>query len=452
MVTWMRAVLVGLLAIVATTKCVLGVEFRGMSYVDNGTIRVGVNLDIGGAITYVAPSDAHENIINSHDWGRQVQLSFYSGPTPFVPHGKEPSPAWRFLGWNPIQAGDCYGHGSKVIAHENDGQTLYVKCIPMQWPLNNEPGECTFETWTRLEGSAIWVRSRINNARADKTQYPARSQELPAVYTNGNYYRLFTYVGHAPFTGGELRRITKVWRSGAPDQVEGGPWDQWYGTENWAALVRDDDFGLGVWSPGTYSFTGGFAGEPGKGGPQDSPTGYITPIRSEILDHNIQYTFEYVLIVGQLNAIRDYVRTHRQGHDLPDYTFESDRQSWTLRGCSDAGWPLDGSWIVHLDADRPLMVGPDAFWLAADVPTIYVRAAFNTQQDSAILSWEALNGPGGECRFPVQSDGSLRTYEVKLSTAPGYDGPCRRLILRPMDTGKPGATVQLQYLGVNRPQ
>ena len=194
-------------------------EFRGMSYVDNGTIRVGINLEIGWAITYVSPvspSDSAENIINSHDWGRQVQMSFYSGPTPFVPNGKEPSPTWRFLGWNPIQAGDCYGHGSKVIAHENDGKTLYVKCIPMQWPLNNEPGECTFETWISLEANAVRVRSQINNARADKTQYPARGQELPAVYTNGNYYRLFTYAGNVPFTGGELRQITKVWRSGAP--------------------------------------------------------------------------------------------------------------------------------------------------------------------------------------------------------------------------------------------
>ena len=210
-------------------------QFSGMSYIDNGTVRVGVNLDIGGAITYVSPSNSEENIINSHDWGRQVQMSFYSGPTPFIPHGKQPSPTWRFLGWNPIQAGDCYGHGSKVIAHQNDGKTLYVKCIPMQWPLNNEPGECTFETWIRLEGNTAQVRSQINNARSDKTQYPARGQELPAVYTNGNYYRLFTYAGDEPFTGEQLRQITKVWRSGAPDQVEGGPWDHWYATENWAA-------------------------------------------------------------------------------------------------------------------------------------------------------------------------------------------------------------------------
>ncbi len=452
MFTGLRNATIFLAAAAAISGSLLAEEFRGMSYVDNGTIRVGINLEIGGAITYVSPSDSAENIINSHDWGRQVQMSFYSGPTPFVPSGKEPSPTWRFLGWNPIQAGDCYGHGSKVIAHENDGKTLYVKCIPMQWPLNNEPGECIFETWISLEANAVRVRSQINNARADKTQYPARGQELPAVYTNGNYYRLFTYAGVAPFTGGELRQITKVWRTGAPDQVEGGPWDNWYATENWAALVRDDDFGIGVWSPGTYSFVGGFAGEPGKGGPKDAPTGYIAPIRSEILDHNIQYAYQYVLIVGKLDAIRQYVQAHRQGQGLPDYTFEKDRQSWTLRDCFDAGWPLDGGWTVNLDKGRPLVRGPDAYWLAADAPTVYVRAAFGTGQATAVLAWEGLGGPGGECPFPVQPDGQVRTYAVNLSSTAGYTGPCKRLLLRPVDAGKQGGTVRLEYIGASRPQ
>ena len=441
--------LMALLAIFMTmTGNAGGDDFRGMSYVDNGMIRVGINLDIGGAITHVSPSDSQENIINSHDWGRQVQMSFYSGPTPFVPNGKEPNPGWRFLGWNPIQAGDCYGHGSKVIDHKNDGKTLYVKCIPMQWPLNNEPGECTFETWIHLEENAVWVKSQINNARADKTQYPARGQELPAVYTNGNYYRLFTYAGNKPFTGGDLRQITKVWRSGAPDKVEGGPWDHWYATENWAALVRDDDFGIGVWSPGTYTFIGGFAGEPGKGGPKDAPTGYIAPNRREILDHNIQYAYEYTLIVGKLDAIRQYVQTHRQEQTLPDYSFEKDRQSWTLRGCSDQGWPLEGGWTVKLGQGKPQLRGPDAYWLAEAASTMVVRAAFNTGQDTAVLAWEGLDGPGGECSFPVQSDGQMRNYKVDLSSASAYTGICRRLVIRPIDAGKEGATVQLEYVGV----
>jgi hypothetical protein len=41
---------------------------------------------------------------------------------------------------------------SKVVKHRNTGQELYVKCIPMQWPLSNVPGDCTFGTWTALDG------------------------------------------------------------------------------------------------------------------------------------------------------------------------------------------------------------------------------------------------------------------------------------------------------------
>jgi len=103
-----------------------------MSYLDNGTIRVGVNLSLGGSITYLADSRDRINIINNHDWGRQIQMSFYSGPVPFTPGGKQPSKTWAGLGWNPIQSGDCAGNRSRIIDHRNDGKSIYVKCVPMQ--------------------------------------------------------------------------------------------------------------------------------------------------------------------------------------------------------------------------------------------------------------------------------------------------------------------------------
>ena len=156
-----------------------------MSYLDNGTIRLGVDLNLGGSITYLADANDRTNIINNHDWGRQIQMSFYSGPVPFTPGGKQPSKTWAGLGWNPIQSGDCAGNRSRIIEHRNDGKSIYVKCVPMQWPLDNEPGECTFESWIRLEGNVALVRSRIDNHRTDTTQYSGRGQELPAVYTNG---------------------------------------------------------------------------------------------------------------------------------------------------------------------------------------------------------------------------------------------------------------------------
>jgi hypothetical protein len=422
-----------------------------MSYLDNGAIKIGVNLDIGGAITYLSRSDSAENAVNSHDWGRQIQMSFYSGPNPYQPEGTEVNQNWKFLGWNPIQSGDCYGNRSKVIAHTNDGASLYVQCIPMQWPLKNVPGKCTFETWITLEENRAKVRSKINNARADLNQYPARGQELPAVYTNGTYYRLFTYTGAAPYTGGPLRQITKVWDTSKGVQVEGGPWESWYATENWAALVRADDFGVGIWSPGSYRYTGGFAGKPGQGGPKDGPTGYYAPLRREILDHNIEYAYDYTLILGQLGAIRQFVYDHAAKKNAPFYRFQNDRQGWTLSAAKDAGWPVRGSWRVKQCGKNTTLRGPDAFWSAADMPVLHLRAAFDTGQDYALLRWERFGMQGaerfGEVRFPVTADGKMRDTSIDLSQSAAYTGQCTRLILRPMCADSNGRFIALEEIG-----
>jgi len=226
-----------------------------MSFLQNETLRIGIDLNLGGAITYVADPRDGNNIINSRDWGRQIQQSYYCGPTPFGgAHG-----GWKPWCWNPIGTGDVYGNPAKVLKSSNDGKTLYIKSIPMQWALDNVPGECTFETWITLNGPTAHVRCRLTNDRSDKTQYPAHDQELPAVYTIGKLYRLMTYDGNAPFTNAPLR------------QVEGSSprWANWKATENWAALVDDQDRGLGVFHEGVVHFLGGFHGKVHDGGPLD---------------------------------------------------------------------------------------------------------------------------------------------------------------------------------------
>lgn len=439
-----------LLAFSSTIHAAEAPQFSGMSYLDNDIVKIGINLDIGGAITWLSKSGTEENIINSHDWGRQIQMSFYSGPVPYVPvSGKQPSKTWTFIGWNPIQSGDAYGNPSKVLEHTNDGTAMYVKCIPMHWPLDDEPGECTFESWLTLEGNTVRVRSQINNARKDETQFPARGQELPAVYSNGAYYRLFTYDGDQPFTGGPLRLVDKVWDTRIPPaEAPGGPWDSWYATENWAALVNEADFGVGIWTPNTFAYTGGFAGVPGKGGPKDGPTGYISPTRNEILDHDIVYAYDYTLIVGALTEIRDYVYQHAQRGTLPEYTFAKDRQSWTLADARDGGWKLGGTWAVTFTGPAPQLVGPNAFWAASDLPTVQLEAAFDTGSTTATLRWEGLKGQGGGAvDFEVIPDGTLRTYTIDLSKAPGYTGIATRFVLAPKTDGAEGRKVSVARLG-----
>src|SRR5208337_1863850 len=110
-------------------------------------------------------SGAELNLVNSYDCGRQIQMSYYSGPVPFATAGKQPKPEWRFIGWNPIQVGDAFGNASKLLEQSNDSKQIYVKCVPLHWPLDNVAGECTYECWFTLDGPAVHARCRLLNHR-----------------------------------------------------------------------------------------------------------------------------------------------------------------------------------------------------------------------------------------------------------------------------------------------
>ena len=437
------ALVIGLFTLPACTAP----KHSGMSFLDNGKIRLGVNLDIGGAITHLSDSEKRVNVINSYDWGRQVQMSFYSGPRPFAPKGKKPSDHWKHLGWNPIQSGDYKGFKSKVTVHKNDGKTIYVKCIPMHWPLDKVPGRCTFECRLSLEGNTVRVWSRLNNARADKTQYPGRSQELPAVYTNGPLYRLMTYTGDKPFTGDKLTRIVQKKKT----------WEKFEARECWSALVNDNDWGLGVWHEGAYKTIGGFAGKPGKGGPKDNPTGYVSPLHGEILDHNIRYEYSYVLILDKLDAIRKYVYSRAKRPGPPSYVFKSDRQHWVYRNAVDTGWPIRGHLHVRLDGRDPAMIGPVSFWRASETPKLYITAAYKTRATVAHVMWRTGGPDGkgfGQAAVPLDiiGDGKFRTYVADLSASPNYKGVITQLRFDPVPNGQPGDFVKVRSIAFDPPE
>lgn len=45
-----------------------------MSYLDNGVVKVGVDLAKGGSITYLSVSGTSANVINSYDLGRWTNI------------------------------------------------------------------------------------------------------------------------------------------------------------------------------------------------------------------------------------------------------------------------------------------------------------------------------------------------------------------------------------------
>jgi len=397
-----------------------------LSYLDDGVIKVGVDLNAGGAIAYLSLSPEGRNVIDASSSGRLVQSSYYAGPRPF---GK-PEPPWQNMPWNPVAAGDRYGHGSRVLAQTNDGRTIYTKSVPLQWALNDVPCECTFESWISLDGRVVHVLSRLVNHRSDRRQYPALPQELPATYAVPSLSRLVTYSGSTPFSNGAL---TEIAHGCAPVGPFAAP-------EHWAALVNDRRWGLGIVNRAVWRMVGGVfctAATPGSSpGSNSLETSYLAPTQHEILDYNIRYTYAYDLVLGSVRDIRAYATAHGRA-SAPAYRFRHDRQHWWYRNARDSGWPIKGMLRVQLGPHAQL-VGPKQLWQASAVRSIYVRAAFRTRGTVAHLLWSIPNQAFSLTRrmaFSVVSDGRMRTYRVDLGGAKNYRGPVTGLGLEPPKTG-----------------
>jgi hypothetical protein len=415
------------------------VQAERMSWLVNDRVRLGVDLDRGGAITFLADAKDGANVINNFDLGRQVQLSFFSGPVPFEAEGQKPTEHWRHIGWNPIQTGDDFKHASQILAHENDGRQIHVSCIPLQWPLNNVPGECTFDSWLELEGNVIKAHARLTNQRKDHTQYPARLQELPAVYANAAFHRVVSYQGARPFTDDAVTAV--------PQPQGKHPWSFWPGTEGWAALLDEANHGLGLITPGRVHFTGGFAGRPGPNDTHGNSTGYLAGQGLEILDHNIVYEFRYELVLGTVQEIRMRAAKWRPQGPLT-WSFTKDRQGWHYQNATDSGWPVQDHLQMLLEQNDPQLISPLTFWQAADAPYLVLDAAFHTTQKQATVMWQ----PHGEksfaaahlTAFPIMADGEFHRHVIHLAADPAYQGGMLRLRIDPVGNAESGAWMKVR--------
>ena len=408
-----------------------------MVFVENEHIRVGANLKWGGAVTHVSEPGG-PNLINSYDLGRQIQQSYYSGPQNYQREGKEKKKHWGNFPWNPIQTGDAFDNGSEVLEHRVKGDTLYVKTIPNLWPMNNDPGECVMETVIKIasDGPKFSYHARLTNRRSDQTQYSAKYQEIPAIYVNGPWHRLMTYTGDKPFTGESVREIRN-------DHKEPWPWVNFLATERWAALVNDEGTGLGVFVPGVREFHGGFAGKRRVGGEKSSSTGYMSPMTTEILDHNIVYGYSCIMMLGSLEEIRNEAQRMAAEAELPSWSFEKSRNSWYYVNGKDAGWPLPsggGLAVRPTKKGRPVrLMSPYTFWRAETAASLQVELSAKSDGKMQVFwrdmppraasskpsEWKVWSRGWVQQERSVSADippGTRRKVTVKLADAAGYKG------------------------------
>lgn len=221
-------------------------------YLDNGTVRVGVETAWGGAIVEVSAQG--KSLVNAFDPGREVQAAVYDGD-PYPPCGD----CAGGFGWNPVQGGDSHRHGSPLQTQSLTDDVIYTKASPIHWVPENKGGspsqpvssDIVIEQWVSLLTdipSGIKVHYKITHTGTD--EHTNSYQEFPAVYVNWDFGRFVYYGGTDPWTNGTVS-FASLPNRGA------GPTPTLYSPEQWAGFVDDQGFGLTVYVPGQYPYVTG---------------------------------------------------------------------------------------------------------------------------------------------------------------------------------------------------
>ncbi|UHG90681.1 hypothetical protein [Spirosoma oryzicola] len=413
-------------------------------YISNDKVKLGIDLNMGGAITYLSEASSSENMINNYDLGRQLQTSLYAGPYPYSVNGKDPVYVWRNLGWNPVQTGDYFNHPARIVSYQQNQNQLYVKTVPLIWPIFDEPADCVMEHWMELKDNTVHVRSRTTVYRTDATQYEARTQEAPCINMNAPWYRLVSYVGSQPFTNGAVLENTTVDNNYR------------YGTENWVAILNQQGRGLGLYRANEFRFAVNDYSIPTRvGGEYAIESTYMNSSPFAVIDHNGLYEYDYTLVLGSLDDIRQFAYSQPRPATAPAYRFTQDRQGWYYYNAKDKGWPIQNELNVYWQrADTTKanfrVSSPLVFWRAGDLPKMYVRAAFTTKATVARLVWrkpediDFYDVPERYIDFPINGDGQVRTYELSLSGRSGWDGVINQIcLLNPQNNLEKGSIMRL---------
>lgn len=258
------------------------------TFIENGDVRLGVDPRSGGAIGYFGPSGG-PNLLNHHDRGRFVQQSYYGRPDGTRWAEKD----WR---WNPVQGGDYRGGRAKLLDLASDKTTLTAKSLARHWSGCVDLPDVVFSEKITLDGPIAHVRFSMTYS-GDQT-HPATHQDIPAVFIEPEYDTFVLYDGDQPWTDAPVSRSKPGWPNESRTM-----------SENWAAYVNDDGFGLGVYVPAAtqltcYRFAAGKTSDEGA-------CSYFAPLTTFAITPDKTFEYDVYLTCGNVSEMRQRFRQLR---------------------------------------------------------------------------------------------------------------------------------------------
>jgi hypothetical protein len=192
-------------------------------------------------------------------------------------------------------------------------------------------------------------------------------------------------------------------------------------------LVDDSNYGLGIYIATTSFSKIGFwlADKKGFGEERDRQTGYVAPFAPEMLDHNIIYTYNYSLIVGQLDFIRGKAYEFNAKQSRRTFSFENDRDHFYYKNITDQGFPTGG--CLEFDfAPEGELSSPWLFMSNEDCKSIELEAEFEGEISGEVLCrvYDGLDernwGKTNDFAIPfcINGCGEKAKYSLDISSAP----------------------------------
>lgn len=247
---------------------------EGWHHLDNGRIRLGVNLKAGACIGWFSRSGSPDNLLNAYDVGRYMQQSYYGDEDGSDWHGKP----WRY---NPVQGGSWKNEAAEVLETKSDPTSLYAKIQPRHWATGAFTPECVMEQWLRLDGGKAHLRFKMTYT--GEKEHKPHHQELPALFVTPTLDTLVFVDAEKKLTRKQPGFPNEYFRVGEP----------------WCAWVDASDHGLGLYMPHTTQLTCYRVRNGNQG-----DCSYLAPIQTFTLKPGLVFEYEVVLVIGSLEEMR----------------------------------------------------------------------------------------------------------------------------------------------------
>ncbi|MDG2383296.1 MAG: hypothetical protein P8N76_16620 [Pirellulaceae bacterium] len=277
----MAGIIVLLLVIL---PCQFACSDSPLRYIQNDAIKLGINLESGGAIGYFSLRAKDRNLLNRYDRGRFIQQSYY---------GDQDGSVWRDKPWcwNPVQGGDWQGNSAKILASSFQADQLTIVTQPRHWASGKLLTDTVMRMHVTLEGPVAHIKYSFHYK--GHQAHARRAQELPAVFVDYALPNLVFYRGDRPWQNALLTRLVPNW----PNEYHSI-------NEPWAAYVDEHDWGLGIYSERMSKLTCYRYRGDQKTGSMAAATSYLAPIEQLAIGPGFHLSYQASITIGKLNVIR----------------------------------------------------------------------------------------------------------------------------------------------------